>query len=84
MAEQRRPTTGRISSKPYRCTACGHISQIGTNHWGECYSSCVACSWKRPGQPTVQECLEPPPEGYGIPEKWKIVKLGDLIKMEDK
>lgn len=78
----KKPTTGACSSKPYRCTHCGHERQVVTNHWGEIYSPCPACSWKRPGQATVSTCVEPVPEGYGVPEPWKIVKLGDVADIE--
>lgn len=71
-------TTGKISVKEYRCTHCGNVAKQSTNHWGETYGSCSACSWKRPGQATVHECLEALPEGYAKPEPWKIVRLGDI------
>jgi len=74
--------TGPYSIKPYRCRSCGYISQIGTNHWGECYPRCRNCGWKHPleaGQ--VHECLEPPPPGYDIPEPWKRVRLGDIAEI---
>lgn len=76
------PTTGKYSVKEYRCTRCGHVSRIGTNHWGECYPSCSECSWKNPMQPMVaHECLEPMPEGFTKPKPWKIVKLGDVAEV---
>jgi restriction endonuclease S subunit len=27
------------------------------------------------------KCNEPVPDGYGIPEKWKSVKLGDVCEV---
>lgn len=75
------PTTGKITTKPYRCTHCENVSQESTNHYGKIYSRCTACSWKRPGQATVKECLEPVPEGMGVPADWKIVRLGDIAEI---
>lgn len=69
--------TGRYSVKPYRCTTCGREEQHGTNHWGDIYPHCRHC-----GTITVFECLEPVPEGYGVPEKWKICRLGDLVDIK--
>lgn len=77
-----KPTTGRYSIKRYQCKRCGHESQEGTNHWGEIYSRCSNCSWKYPLEATVKVCLEPVPEGYGTPEPWKIVKLGDVAEIK--
>ena len=72
-------TTGKITAKMYRCKSCGHESLHSTNHYGEIYPRCTACGWKHPmemGQ--VHTCLEPLPEGMGVPEPWKMVKLGDI------
>ena len=66
-------TTGKYSHKLYKCSECGHESSLGTNHWGECYPRCPKC-----GKQTIHKCLEPILEGYGIPEPWKMVKLGDI------
>lgn len=77
-----KPVTGPYSMKPYRCTHCGQETQEGTNHWGEIYSRCVSCSWKRPMKVTVKECLAPVPEGYGVPMPWKLVKLGDIAEIK--
>ena len=60
-------TTGKISSKRYRCVHCGHESTMTTNHWGEVYSRCAGCSWKRPGEGDRHECLDPMPEGFTNP-----------------
>ena len=76
-----KPTTGKVSSKLYKCTRCGHESMISTNHWGEIYPRCSKCSWKNPMDPFVTHvCLEEMPPGYDKPEPWKKVKLGDLLK----
>ena len=76
-----KPITGKYSIKQYKCTHCGNESGEGTNHWGEIYSRCKACSWKRPLEATLKTCLEPLPDGYALPEPWKLVKLGDLVKI---
>ena len=76
-----KPTTGGYSVKPYRCTHCDHVSQEGTNHWGEIYSRCTECSWKRPLEATVKVCIEPMPEGHARPTPWKLVRLGDLVEV---
>ena len=78
----KKPTTGKYSYKPYRCTRCGKEESHGTNHWGQIYCRCSGCSWKNPMDPTaVFECLEPVPKGYGIPAPWKKVKLSDLVEI---
>lgn len=78
-ATERKPTTGKISVKLYRCTRCGREERRSTNHWGDIYPTCPGCSWKNPMQPqTTMECLEPMPEGYAKPEPWKFVRLGDV------
>ena len=79
-----KPTTSKMSYKRYRCTACGHESEHQTNHYGQIYPRCTKCGWKRPmemGQ--VHECLEPVPEGMGIPEPWTIVRLGDICDVKE-
>ena len=76
-------TTGKISSKLYKCTECGHESLHSTNHYGEIYPSCRNCSWKSPLSPTkVHVCLEPLPEGWQKPAPWKTVKLGDVVTIK--
>ena len=75
------PTTGKYSMKPYRCQ-CGAEREIGTNHWGECYSDCNVCRIESVGK-TFQgrwTCLEEPPEGYALPAPWTTVSLGELLK----
>jgi len=69
--------TGRIAVKPYQCQ-CGHISQHSTNHYGEIYLQCNKCL----NGVSVHTCLEPLPKGWGKPTPWKMVKLGDLVKIE--
>ena len=68
---------GKHSCKPYRCIVCGNEEEHGTNHWGKIYPHCRVCRCT-----TVWECLEPVPEGYGIPKDWKVVKLGDLVEVK--
>lgn len=70
------PTTGKYSMKAYRCE-CGSEREIGTNHWGECYSHCSVCNG--PGRWTCQE--EPPP-GYGKPEPWRRTTLGEVMQIK--
>jgi DNA-directed RNA polymerase subunit RPC12/RpoP len=67
---------GKYSKKDYRCTKCGHTVFRGTNHWGEIYPMCRYCN-----EITVHECLEPVPEGYGVPEPWKIVTLSEICEI---
>lgn len=74
-------TTGRVTVKRYGCSHCGHVTHVVTNHWGEIYSACDACSWRRPLDATVLVCLEPLPEGYSEPEPWRIVRLGDMATL---
>lgn len=71
------PTTGKISFKPYTCSGCGAEKEIDTNHWGSCYPWCSVCQ-----KPTVWKCGEEPPEGFGVPEEWRIMKLGDVVDIE--
>lgn len=82
-SEAKKPVTGPYSKKPYECVRCGHGSRIGTNHWGETYGPCPHCQWKYPlviG--SVHRCLASVPEGYDVPEKWKQVKLGDILEIK--
>lgn len=57
-------------SKPYRCTKCGHVQHIVTNHHGPCWSFgrsnvCPVCppyaKYPEYGGHTDWECLEPAP-----------------------
>ena len=76
-------TTGKYSHKLYRCTRCHYEMTHGTNHWGEIYPSCPCCQWKHPMEMgSIWVCLEPVPEGYTTPAKWKTVKLSDICKTE--
>jgi len=75
-------TIGKYKVKPYECTRCGYRTMTGTNHWGEYYDKCPNCSWKNPNDPIVTwRCLEPTPQGYTTPPKWKKVKLGDVAEI---
>ena len=73
--------TGQYSQKNYRCKDCGFTRLEGTNHYGDIYSRCPECSWKV-GQGLVSECVDPLPEGWGTPEPWKLVKLGDIAEIQ--
>lgn len=74
-----KPKTGKYSIKKYQCIDCKTIENIGTNHWGECYPFCETCR-----SPTVWQCLDPIPKGYGIPEPWRIMKLADLLNLKNR
>jgi hypothetical protein len=39
----------KATDKLYRCAACGEYKQIKTNHTGECFDYCKACSWRGVG-----------------------------------
>lgn len=71
-----------VTTKAYRCVDCGAESQESTNHYGEIYSRCNACAWKRPHGPFRKECIEPKPEGAWIPEPWQVVRLGDIVDIK--
>lgn len=75
-ATKKKPTTSKYSYKNYKCTKCGRESKHGTNHYGFIYPPCPAC------RNIEHECLDPVPEGMGIPEKWKIVTLGELCTIK--
>jgi hypothetical protein len=74
----------RTTGKRYGCSHCGAVSLEGTNHWGEIYSRCNSCSWKRPMDTTIKVCLEPGRLGdrgrSEMSEPVK-VKVGDVIRM---
>jgi len=81
MSEAKR-VTGKMSYKSYRCLKCGAVSSHQTNHYGEIYPRCGECGWKRPfekGQP--HQCLDPVPEGWDVPEPWKMVRLRDIMEL---
>ncbi len=85
----KQPTTGKYSTKHYQCKACGQSKEIGTNHWGECYSlgnynRCPKCGPLPPDRRnpqaviypvTVWVCAETPPAGMGKPEPWQRVTI---------
>ena len=79
-----KPTTGKYSIKPYKCAYCGRVKDCGTNHWGEHYDTC-SCS-RNGCPPNIGPgrwiCLEPVPEGFGVPEPWALVKLGDIADIK--
>lgn len=59
----------QISSKKYKCTRCGHISEQSTNHYGatwsfDHYNCCEKCSpyakYPEFGGQTLWECMETP------------------------
>lgn len=73
-----KPTTGKVTSKLYACSQCGHQERHDTNHYGETYSwgrvsVCPKCPPFR--RPTTWICQEKPPEGMGMPEPWKLTSL---------
>lgn len=75
-------TTGKYSTKRFKCTRCGLEQLSGTNHWGEFYDRCNGCSWKNPMDPIVTwKCLEPMPEGFEAPAPWRKVTLGDICEI---
>jgi hypothetical protein len=74
--------TGKYSVKPYRCR-CGAEKEFGTNHWGEHYSECNVCRIETGHPNGIWTCLEEPPEGVGLPEKWREVKLGDIVEIKE-
>lgn len=56
-----------LSYKKYKCSECGHVKEIQTNHYGECYGQailkmnmCPNCSWKHPNTNIVWTCQETP------------------------
>lgn len=74
--------TGKVSSKPYCCSECGHKEDHSTNHYGEIYIRCPKCSWKSPTSPIKTfTCQEPIPEGWGTPEPWKVLTLGEIAEI---
>jgi hypothetical protein len=74
-------TIGKITRKRYRCSKCGHLKKIKTNHYGQTYSCgnlncCPECPpYKRP---TVWVCTEKLPEGWKRPPSWKQVHLSEI------
>ena len=66
-----------ISYKLYKCSHCGFKEEHQTNHWGEIYINCKQCLSLCPFVP-----VKTAPKGAWIPEKWKIVKLGDICSIK--
>jgi len=71
-----KPVTGKYSIKPYRCKNeyCRNEIETGTNHWGDIYCICTVCG------NVGMECIEPVPEGMGVPEKWGMAEI-NIIRM---
>jgi DNA-directed RNA polymerase subunit RPC12/RpoP len=69
-----KPTIGKAITKLYKCVDCSHEFSSHTNHWGEIYW-CPKCKYG-----ATSECLEDPPEGYGIPPKWEKVSIAIYMK----
>ena len=79
--QQSKPTTGPQSFKVYKCSKCGHETEIQTNHWGECYglgvhngnNNCPGCP--PIDRPTVWVCQEEPPETHGVAAPWTVATV---------
>jgi len=70
-----KPTTGKVSIKPYKCDTCGHEAEFSTNHWGRIYNTpCRGC-----GPSRSWSCTEPCPPTHDLPPEWTTVKLRDII-----
>jgi hypothetical protein len=83
MSTEQKPTISKYKEKPYKCQKCGYEKQIGTNHFGECYSlgnynRCPKCP---PMDITTWECQEPCPDNMQKPAPWKTVKLGNICEI---
>ena len=76
------PTTSQYSHKKYKCcnADCGHEYNTGTNHYGEIYSKCPKCYWMGTSRVHRSICLEPVPEGMGVPTPWQSFTLTEGIK----
>lgn len=76
----------KVSYKKYKCSHCGHIKDIQTNHYGECYggkiigNTCPSCSWKRPLEAVIWQCQETEPEATTISTQEKNEALAEEIK----
>jgi len=44
----------KVSTKLYKCSACGKEQLINTNHNGRCMDHCKGCSWQAMAFPGVQ------------------------------
>jgi len=80
-----------IKFKKYKCSKCGFVKEIDTNHYGECYSwghsnTCPNCppyaKYPEYGGSTTWKCMEKPPKPENVPEPWKKVKLGDIAEIK--
>lgn len=77
-------TTGKITTKLYRCKKCGFEERHATNHYGDIYN--IRCKGDCAlGSPLdffqAFECLDPIPDGWGVPEPWVEVRLGDIVEV---
>jgi len=73
-------TTGKISRKKYACESCSYTEKHSTNHYGKFYNTfCKSC-----GQYSTWVCQEDVPKGWGVPEEWKSVKLGDIARITNR
>lgn len=66
----KKPTTGPVTRKRYRCTGCRTEAHRETNHWGQIYPGCPVCH-----RVTVWECMEPCPPTHDTPEPWQRIPL---------
>ncbi len=47
MTTETKPRFGlKRETRSYRCTICGHVQLITTNHTDQCLNYCPECSWK--------------------------------------
>jgi hypothetical protein len=69
-------TIEKIKPKQYKCTGCGWVRMIETNHYCEIYPFCSECNDR-----TVWKCIEEIPEGFDVPVPWKMVKLGTACEI---
>jgi len=69
----------KYSYKLYQCLFCGAIKEIeiGTNHYGMCYTSCAFCHRAT----SKWECLENKPAEWAelFPIRKKLMKGGDNL-----
>jgi len=69
MTVTNKPKPAPQTFKTYRCTQCGHVQQIKTNHYGACWSwgrvnCCPDCppykKYAEFGGQTIWECQDKP------------------------
>lgn len=79
-----KPYTEKVRLKAYTCARCGHEKEMSTNHYGQVYDRCNACSWKHPLEPIVTwECQEEPPPHMQRAPDWTRTTLGGLLRMSN-